>query len=76
MGSFGSIVALVGLFWLVFSIVGVHVFGGIDLADQPWPNCDSLVNCLILNFHVSDPIWYMWHHLAVVGYLSSPCVGS
>lgn len=50
--SFAAIVVLLGLFWLVFSIVGLHVFGGLDLAPPGWPNCDSLINSAILNFHV------------------------
>jgi hypothetical protein len=51
MASFTSIVILLVLFWLVFSIVGLHVFGGLTL-DVPWPNCDTFVNSLILNFNV------------------------
>jgi Ion transport protein len=51
MGSFASIVVLLVLFWLVFAIMGLHVFGGLIL-DEPWPNCDSIVNSLILNFNV------------------------
>jgi hypothetical protein len=53
MASFASIVVLLVLFWLVFSIVGLHVFGGLPV-DVPFPNCDTLINSLILNFHVSD----------------------
>lgn len=53
MASFASIVVLLVLFWLVFSIVGLHVFGGLPI-DVPFPNCDTLINSLILNFHVSD----------------------
>ena len=49
--SFAAIVALLALFWLVFAIVGLHVFGGLPLAPPAWPNCDTLVNCLVLNFH-------------------------
>jgi hypothetical protein len=52
MASFASIVVLLVLFWMVFSIVGLHVFGGLEL-DIPWPNMDSLINSLIINFHVS-----------------------
>jgi len=52
MNSFAAIVALLMLFWLVFSIVGLHVFGGLNLAPPAWPNCDTLVNSGILNFHV------------------------
>jgi hypothetical protein len=53
MGSFAAIVVLLGLFWLVFSIVGLHVFGAIPLAPPARPNCDTLMNAAILNFHVS-----------------------
>lgn len=53
LNSFAAIVALLVLFWLVFSIVGLHVFGGLALAPPAWPNCDTLINCGILNFHVS-----------------------
>lgn len=52
MASFASIVVLLVLFWMVFSIMGLHVFGGLAL-DVPWPNSDDLVNSLILNFNVS-----------------------
>jgi hypothetical protein len=52
MGSFASIVVLLVLFWLVFSIMGLHVFGGLKL-DEPWPNHDDMINSLILNFNVS-----------------------
>jgi hypothetical protein len=51
MSSFASIVVLLVLFWLVFSIMGLHVFGGLKL-DEPWPNCDDMINSLILNFNV------------------------
>lgn len=50
--TFAAIGALLALFWTVFSIMGLHVFGGLAL-EQPWPNCDNLINCAILNFHVS-----------------------
>lgn len=53
MGSFASIVILLVLFWLVFSIIGLHVFGGLQL-DEPFPNSDDLINSLIVNFNVSD----------------------
>jgi hypothetical protein len=52
MDSFAAIVVLLALFWLVFAIVGLHVFGGLALAPPAWPNCDTLINSLILNFHV------------------------
>jgi hypothetical protein len=54
LNSFAAIVVLLALFWLVFSIVGLHVFGGLPLAEHGsgWPNCDSLINSGILNFHV------------------------
>lgn len=51
MASFASIVVLLVLFWMVFSIVGLHVFGGLTL-DIPWPNHDSLINSMINSFHV------------------------
>lgn len=53
MASFASIVVLLVLFWLVFSIVGMHVFGGLVI-DVPWPNFNSLINSLIVCFHVSQ----------------------
>jgi hypothetical protein len=52
MNSFAAIVVLLGLFWLVFSIVGLHVFGALPLAPPGWPNCDTLINSAVLNFHV------------------------
>ncbi len=50
-GSFAAIGALLMLFWFVFSIVGMHVFGGTPL-DTEWPNFDSLVNSLATTFNV------------------------
>jgi hypothetical protein len=52
MNSFAAIVVLLGLFWLVFSIVGLHVFGALHLGAPGWPNCDTFISCAILNFHV------------------------
>lgn len=52
MASFASIVVILVLFWLVFSIVGLHVFGGL-VTDEPWPNFNTLINSLIISFHVS-----------------------
>jgi hypothetical protein len=62
MTSFASIVILLVLFWMVFSIVGLHVFGGLTL-DIPWPNCNSLINSAIINFHVST-FGGGWQHCA------------
>jgi hypothetical protein len=52
--SFAAIGGLLALFWLVFSVVGLHVFGGVKL-DPPDPlnNYDSLFNALVVNFNVS-----------------------
>jgi hypothetical protein len=51
--SFAAIGCLLALFWLVFSIVGLHVFGGLDLdTDTEGQNYDSLLNALVTNFHV------------------------
>lgn len=55
MASFASIVVLLVLFWMVFSIVGLHMFGGLKL-DIPWPNMDSLINSMINSFHVSHQL--------------------
>eukprot|EP00775_Hariotina_reticulata_P006841 gene6841-7059_t len=51
MGSFASIVVLLVLFWMVFSIMGLQMFGSLAL-DVPWPNCSTLVNALIMTFNV------------------------
>jgi hypothetical protein len=61
MGSFASIVVLLVLFWLVFSIMGLHVFGGLTL-DEPWPNHDDMINSLILNFNVRAEQWLLRIH--------------
>lgn len=50
--TFAAILVLLALFWFVVSVLGLHILGGLPL-DTPWPNCNSLLNCLILNFHVS-----------------------
>jgi hypothetical protein len=36
--SFMAIAMLLVLFWTVFSIVGMHVFGTLVLQKYPWPN--------------------------------------
>jgi hypothetical protein len=48
--SFAAIAALLLLFWVVFSIVGLHVFGGTPL-DSDWPNFDTLVNSMVTIFN-------------------------
>jgi hypothetical protein len=51
--SFAAIGGLLSLFWLVFSVVGLHVFGGLELdVDTEGCNYDSLLNALVTNFHV------------------------
>jgi hypothetical protein len=50
-GSFAAIGALLMLFWVVFSIVGLHVYGGTPL-DEPWPNFDTLINSMLTMFNV------------------------
>lgn len=59
MASFASIVVLMVLFWLVFAIVGLHVFGGLAL-DKPWPNFDTLIASLILTFNVRTHQLLCW----------------
>lgn len=48
--SFAAIAALLLLFWVVFSIVGLHVFGGTPL-DSDWPNFDTLINSMVTIFN-------------------------
>lgn len=51
MGSFLSIAMLIILFWIVFAIVGLHVFGGLKL-DEAWPNYDTFILALVSVFNV------------------------
>eukprot|EP00798_Chlamydomonas_sp_ICE-L_P015919 gene15919-22053_t len=44
--SFFSIMVLLILFWIVYAIIGLHVFGGTDLPDTVWPNFDTFLNSL------------------------------
>jgi len=50
-GSFAAIGALIILFWLVFSIIGLHVFGGAQ-TDDPFPNYDTFVDSLVSTFNI------------------------
>jgi hypothetical protein len=44
---------LQGLFWLVFSTLGMHVFGGLALDEaNAYPNYDSFLNSLVSSFNV------------------------
>jgi hypothetical protein len=45
--SFSAIAALIVVFWLVFAIIGLHVFGGLPMPDYPYPNYDTLLNSLV-----------------------------
>ena len=57
LGSFAAIVMLLALFWMVFSIVGLHVFGGLELdVFDETANFNSLINAMVLNFNVSGPM--------------------
>jgi hypothetical protein len=53
---------LQALFWLVFTILGLHIFGGVDLPppDQ-FPNFNSFMNSLVSTFNIlvsdSDACW-------------------
>lgn len=53
MTSMAAIVVLIVLFWVVFSVVGQHVFGGLHLTYYPWPNYNSFFNALVAAFNVS-----------------------
>jgi hypothetical protein len=42
-----------GLFWLVFSTMGMHLFGGLQLeVGRTYPNYDTFLNSLISSFNV------------------------
>lgn len=41
--SFAAIATLLMLFWLVFSIIGMHVFGAKDLDIYEWPNFSTFL---------------------------------
>lgn len=43
-----AIFMLVILFWVVYSIVGLHTLGGLGI---PFPNCDTFVNAMVMNFN-------------------------
>ncbi|KXZ54857.1 hypothetical protein GPECTOR_4g929 [Gonium pectorale] len=50
--SFAAIAVLIALFWVVFSIVGMHVFGGLELMRGAYPNFDTFLNSLVTTFNV------------------------
>ncbi len=42
-----------GLFWLVFTIMGLHVFGGIDLpVGRNYPNFNTFINAMLSTFNI------------------------
>lgn len=49
--SFAAIAVLVVLFWVVFAIIGMNVFGGLPL-DWPYPNFDTFLGSLLISFQV------------------------
>lgn len=49
--SFSAISILVLLFWVVFGIVGMNVFGGIGM-DQAYPNFDTFISSILISFQV------------------------
>lgn len=53
MTSFAAIVVLIVLFWVVFAVVGQHVFGGLILTYYPFPNYNTFFNALVATFNVS-----------------------
>ena len=54
--------ALLVIFWLVFTIMGMHIFGGLEL-QSIWPNYDTFFNSLISTFNVSRrPLLYLSQH--------------
>ncbi|GIL57898.1 hypothetical protein Vafri_13128 [Volvox africanus] len=50
--SFAAIATLLMLFWLVFSIIGMHVFGIKALDDSEWPNFTTFLYSLISTWNV------------------------
>ncbi|KAG2432797.1 hypothetical protein HXX76_008531 [Chlamydomonas incerta] len=50
--SFMAIATLLILFWMVFAIVGMHVFGDKDLDTYPWPNFSTFLFSLVATWNV------------------------
>ncbi|KXZ47565.1 hypothetical protein GPECTOR_34g724 [Gonium pectorale] len=50
--SFAAIATLLMLFWIVFSIIGMHVFGAKDLDVYPWPDFSTFLYSLIATWNV------------------------
>ncbi|KAG2448926.1 hypothetical protein HYH02_006274 [Chlamydomonas schloesseri] len=50
--SFMAIATLLILFWMVFAIVGMHVFGDKDLDTFPWPNFSTFLFSLVATWNV------------------------
>ena len=51
--DFIAILALVFLFWFVFVIIGINVFGGM-VTDFPTRTCNGFIICLITMFDVGS----------------------
>lgn len=56
MSSFAAIGLLTLLFWVLFSIIGLHVFGTLKLDDDPYhdgfPNYHSFINSMVATFDI------------------------
>ncbi|GAX77245.1 hypothetical protein CEUSTIGMA_g4691.t1 [Chlamydomonas eustigma] len=50
-GNFASIMVVLIIFWLLFTIMGMHIFGGIYLSII-WPNFDTFFNSLVSTFNI------------------------
>lgn len=40
------------LFWLVFTIMGLHVFGAVEIEDSAYPNFTTFMNSLVSTFNI------------------------
>eukprot|EP00198_Chlamydomonas_reinhardtii_P001158 XP_001690493.1 voltage-gated Ca2+ channel, alpha subunit [Chlamydomonas reinhardtii] len=72
--SFMAIATLLILFWMVFAIVGMHVFGDKDLDTFPWPNFSTFLYSLVATWNVLNlENWQniMYAVIRQTGYASS-----
>lgn len=52
MGSFSSILILLIIFWVLFAIIGMFTFGGLNLTTTLYPNYDTFLGSLVSTFNI------------------------
>lgn len=51
LASFAAVGLMIMLFWVLFSIIGLHVYGGLHLNGY-FPNYDTFINAMMATFNI------------------------